>query len=146
MFFLLDNFLPFYPLTAWKMKISKKQMKKTPGDIIILHKCTTNHDHMLYCSQDMACDTCNYHFSFWAVFCPFMPQQPKKKKSKFQKNEKNFWRCHHFTHEYLKLWLDDVNTAPEFLVHNGWTDGQTDRQKKWHLERWVPHLKIDNWY
>ena len=27
-----------------------KKMKKTTGDIIILHKCTKNHDHMLYCS------------------------------------------------------------------------------------------------
>ena len=24
--------------------------KKAPGDIIILHKCTKNHDYMLYCS------------------------------------------------------------------------------------------------
>ena len=27
-----------------------EKMKKTSGDIIILHKCTKNHDHMLYCS------------------------------------------------------------------------------------------------
>ena len=27
-----------------------ERMKKTPGDIIILHKCTKNHDHGLYCS------------------------------------------------------------------------------------------------
>ena len=38
-------FCPFTPLTPWKMKISK--MKKNPGDIIILHKCTKNHDHLL---------------------------------------------------------------------------------------------------
>ena len=25
-------------------------MKKAPGDIIILYKCTKNHDHMPYCS------------------------------------------------------------------------------------------------
>ena len=34
---------PFIPLTAQKMKISKK-WKKTPGDIIILHMCTKNYD------------------------------------------------------------------------------------------------------
>ena len=34
---------PFIPLTAQKMKISKK-WKKTPGDIIILHMCTKNCD------------------------------------------------------------------------------------------------------
>ena len=27
-----------------------EKMKKTPGDIIILQKCTKTHDHMLYCS------------------------------------------------------------------------------------------------
>ena len=27
-----------------------EKMKKTPGDIIILHQYTKNHDHMLHCS------------------------------------------------------------------------------------------------
>ena len=27
-----------------------KKIKKNPGDIITLHKCNKNHDHMLYCS------------------------------------------------------------------------------------------------
>ena len=53
-------FWPFTTLTAWKMKISK--MKKTPGDIIIVHKCTKKHDHPLYCSRDMARDGCNCYF------------------------------------------------------------------------------------
>ena len=53
-------FWPFTPLTARKMKISK--MKKTPGDIIIVHKCTKNHDHPLYCSTDMAREGCNCYF------------------------------------------------------------------------------------
>ena len=45
-----------------KKKKDKKQKtkKKTPGDIIIYHKCTENHDHMLHCSWDMAHDTYNY--------------------------------------------------------------------------------------
>ena len=28
----------------------KNERFKVPGDIIILHNCTKNHDHMLYCS------------------------------------------------------------------------------------------------
>ena len=36
-------FCSFNPLTARKIKIKKKKMS---GDIIILHKCTKNHDHM----------------------------------------------------------------------------------------------------
>ena len=43
----LAIFCPFNPLPAQKMKIFLK-MKKTPRDIIVLHNCTKNHDHMLY--------------------------------------------------------------------------------------------------
>ena len=42
-------------------------MKTAPGDIIILHKCTKTHDHMLLCSCDMVRDRYNY-FLFWAIF------------------------------------------------------------------------------
>ena len=67
-------------------KKQNKTITKTPGDIIILHKCTRNHDHLLYCSWDMASDGCNCYFSVWAIFCNFTPHQLKK--SKFKKNEK----------------------------------------------------------
>ena len=43
-----------------KRQKTKNKKKKTPGDIIIYHKCTENHDHMLHCSWDMAHDTYNY--------------------------------------------------------------------------------------
>ena len=60
----------FTTLTTRKIEISKN-WKKTTGDIIILHKCNKNPDHMLYCSWDMVCNRCNCYFSFWAIFCPF---------------------------------------------------------------------------
>ena len=63
-------FCPFCPPNSPKNQNLIKK-KKTPGDIIILHKCTKNRDHMLYCSWDMVRDRCNWYFSFWAVFCPF---------------------------------------------------------------------------
>ena len=48
-----DNFhfgLYFSLLASNSPKNEKfKIIKKTPGDIIILHRCTKNHDHMLYC-------------------------------------------------------------------------------------------------
>ena len=45
----------FYtPIITQRIKILKN-WKKTPGSIIILHNCTKNHDHMLYCSWDTAC-------------------------------------------------------------------------------------------
>ena len=63
-FVILDYFLPFSPLTIQKIKILHK--------CIILHKCNKNHDHMLYCSWDMARDVCNFYFSFRAIFCSFI--------------------------------------------------------------------------
>ena len=49
------------PLTARKIKLKKKKVKKRLRDII-LHKRTKNHDHMLYYSWDMAHDGCNLFF------------------------------------------------------------------------------------
>ena len=117
-----------------KMKISEK-FKKPHGDTIMLHNCTKNNDHRLYCSWDMACDRCNCYFSFWAIFDPFTPV--KAQKMKLLKKWKNTWR-YHFTQVYLKFWLDDV----QFLRYGArQMDGQTDRQKKWHIEVGAP-LKI----
>ena len=65
----------FYPSNSPKNENFKK-MKKIPADIIILHKYTKNHDHMLYCSWDMVHDKCNFYFSFWAIFCPLTPPPP----------------------------------------------------------------------
>ena len=44
-FLILDHFLPFYSLTTQKIK---KKMKKMLVDIIILHKCTINDNHIIY--------------------------------------------------------------------------------------------------
>ena len=55
---------PLPPSNNLKSKNFEK-MKKAPEDIIILHKSTKNHDHMLYCSLDMARNGLNY-CSFWA--------------------------------------------------------------------------------
>ena len=55
----------------WNAKSKFEKLKKTPEDIIILHKCTKNHDHMLYCSLDMARNEFHCYCSFWAIFYPF---------------------------------------------------------------------------
>ena len=68
-FVMLNQFCSFSLLTTKKIKI-KKKMEKTPGDIIILHKCTINYHHMMYGSWDMKCDRQNF-LSFWTIFCPF---------------------------------------------------------------------------
>ena len=71
----MDHFLPFSLLTTKTIK-SLKKWKKMHRDIIILHKCTKNHN-MLYCSWDMVHDGCNFYFSFWTIFCPFTPLTTK---------------------------------------------------------------------
>ena len=68
-FVILDCFLPFYPPNNPKNQNFEK-LKKDPGDIIILHKCSKNHGHMLYRSSGMARNRFNY-FSFWAIFYSF---------------------------------------------------------------------------
>ena len=40
-----DIFCSFAPLLTLKIKMLKK-CKETPGDIILLHMCTINQDHM----------------------------------------------------------------------------------------------------
>ena len=69
-FVILDRFLPFCLPNNPKNQNFEK-LKKAPRDIIILHKCTKTHDHMLYCSLDMPRNGFTCYFSFWAIFYPF---------------------------------------------------------------------------
>ena len=47
MFFILVYSLPFYTRKSPKNQ-DFLRMKKVPGDIIILHMCTKNYDHIMY--------------------------------------------------------------------------------------------------
>ena len=97
-----------------------QKMNKTPRHIIILHKCSKNHDHMLYCSWDMVHDRYNCYCLFGAFFCPFTPLTTQK--ISIWKNKKNTGR-YHLTHVYQKLSSYDV----WFLRYGAqWTDGRTD--------------------
>ena len=116
-----DNFLTFYPHPP--NNVENQKLEKMPGDTIILHLCSKTHNHMLYCSWDMARDGCNFYFSFWDIFCPFT-KQPKK--SKFWEHEKNACRYHHFTHVYQKLWSHNVHFLWNGVRQmNGWTEKVT---------------------
>ena len=77
--FLFGLFFAFLPPNRPKNESFKKKIiKKIPGDITILQKCIKNHDHMLYCSWDLACDKCNCYFWFWTIFCPLTPRKNAK--------------------------------------------------------------------
>ena len=71
-FFILGHFFPFYPTNNPKNQNHEK-MKKTPGDIIILHLRTRNDDHMLYCSWDIAHNKIKFLFFTLGYFFPFYP-------------------------------------------------------------------------
>ena len=121
-FVILDHFFHFYPPKNLKNENFKK-MKKNPGDIITLHKYKKNHDHMLYCSWDMAHDGCNCYFSFWVFFCSFTPTAQKikiSKKWKIYLEISSFYTC---GPKITIRWC----TVPEiWCVMNRRTDRRTD--------------------
>ena len=47
-----------------------------PVDIIILHMCIVNENHMMYDSGDMKRNRQNF-LSFWAILCPFPTNNAK---------------------------------------------------------------------
>ena len=67
-FVLLGHFLPFQPLDNPENQYFK--IEKTPGDIIILHTCTINDNHMMYGYSDMEQSIHNFLY-FWTIFLPF---------------------------------------------------------------------------
>ena len=64
-------FCLFTLLTTQNIKILKN-LKKTPGGIIILHKCAKNHDHMLYCCWDKDLIVI-FHFGLGLALLPNSP-------------------------------------------------------------------------
>ena len=59
----LGHFLLFYHPKKQESQNFEKTIK-IPGDITILHLCTTNDDHMMYGSWDMEHNRHNY-LPFW---------------------------------------------------------------------------------
>ena len=91
-------FCPLILLAKRKINILKKRKKK-PEDIIILHFCTTNDDHIMYGSWDMECDRIFCHF--WLFFALLPPNNPDTQN--FEKWKKNAWIYYHFTNTY-QMW------------------------------------------
>ena len=74
-------FFALLPPEKWKFQNNEK----TLGDIIILHKCTTNHD-MLYFSWDIWCMTDLIAIFHFGLFLPFYrPNSPKNENFKNKK-------------------------------------------------------------
>ena len=57
-FIILGHFFSFQPLD--NLGNQNFNIEKTPGDIIILHICTINDNHMMYGSWDVECNRQNF--------------------------------------------------------------------------------------
>ena len=86
-------FCPFSPLTTQKIKILK--LKKTPGNIIILHVCTINHNYMIWFLRYGVRQT-----EFFVILDHFLPFHPTidPKNQNFEKWKKrlkilSFYKC-----------------------------------------------------
>ena len=121
------HFRSFFAFLPHQQHEKSKFWKKAPGDIIILHKCTKNHDHMLYCPWDKAHDTCNCCYSFWEIFSPFTPLTA-------QKSSKNFKKMKKTTGDIIILHMCTRNY--DQMMHSSWDkvcDRRKDGWKKWHI-------------
>ena len=113
----------FYPPNNPKNQKFEK-MKKMPADIIILHICTINDNHMMYCFWDMKHDRQNF-FVISDHFLPFYPTNNPKNQN--LKKLKKAWRYYHFKHVYhkwqsydvwfLRYWAWQTNY---FVIKNSW--------------------------
>ena len=120
----MGHFLPFYSPNSPKNQNFEK-MKKTPGDIIILHMCTKNYDQMMYSSRDIVRERCNCYFSFWAIFCHFTLLTAQK--IKILKKWKNHLETSSFdicVPKIMIIWC----TVPEiWCATDGRTNGRTQK-------------------
>ena len=81
-FVILDHFLHFYSPNNLKNQNFEK-MKQPPGDIMTLHMCTINDNHMMYGSWDIEQNRrifCHFglFFAFWGELhqiCTMPPPQ-----------------------------------------------------------------------
>ena len=78
LFVILDHSLPFYPSKHLENK-NFENMKKVPGDTIILHMPTINDNHMMYASWDWSATD---FFVILGYFLPCYPLTTQKIKTK----------------------------------------------------------------
>ena len=150
-FVILGHFLPSYPSNNYENQ-NFKTMKKASCNVIILHMCIKNHNHMMYASWDVEYDRHNF-LSFWPIFCTFTPLLTPKIKiwNKLKKkpgyiillhmctiNEDHMmygsWEISHDKQSFLSFWISFCTLT--FLT--------TWKIKI--LKKWKNHLKILSLY
>ena len=83
------HFWPFFALLPPNDPKNQnfETMKKIPGDIVLLHMCAINEDHMIYVSRNVRCNW-QHFLLFWAIFYSFTPLTTQK--IKILKNWKKY--------------------------------------------------------
>ena len=91
-------------------------MKKNHGDIIILHMCTINDNHIIYGSWDVECGRQNF-LSFWTIFL-ISPPPKNLKNQNFEKMKKS-------PEDIIILQMCTINK--NHMMYDSW-DMECDRQ------------------
>ena len=93
------HYRPFFTFDSANNRKNQdfEKIKISSGDIINLHLCTTNDDHMMYGSWDIKCDRHNF-LSSSAIFCSFAtpPKNPKNEDIKEMKTPGDTIDIFHF--------------------------------------------------
>ena len=122
-FVILGHFLPFYPTNNPKNQNFEK-MKKTPGDIIILHTCIKNHDQC-YTIPEIWHMTDVIYISYFGPFSAILPPKSQKKQNfkKWKKTPGDIIILQMCTKNY-----DHMMYGSWDMVWDGWMDQKTDRK------------------
>ena len=112
-FVILGHLLPFSSLTTRKIKILN--LKKIPGDIIILHICNINDNHMMYGYRDT-----EHNREFIVILDHFLPFYPPNK----PKNQ-NFEKMKKLSGDIIILHRHTINY--NHMMYGSW-DMEYDRQ------------------
>ena len=98
-------------LKKWKNQILEK-MKKIAGDIIILHMCTKNENHMRYSSCDTKWDIIFWHFGPFFAFLTASTLTTQKNKilKKWKKHLEmsSFQTCATKKHDHMMYAYSDM--------------------------------------
>ena len=150
-FVILDCFLAFYPPKDPENQNFEKIKKITPEDVIILHRCTINDNHMMYGSWDIERDGQNF-LSFWTIFALLPLEQPEK--SKFWKNKKKLGdivilhMCtindNHMMHGSWDMETDEKNVLSFWTIFCSFTPLTTWKINI--LKKWKKHMAIWSFY
>ena len=115
---ILGHFLPFY-LHYWLQKSKLGKTVKKTGDIILLHICTINKDHMIYGSWDIKAQWTE----FLVILGYFLPIDPLNLKNQnFEKMKKSlqilsFYTCVQQTTIMWCMVLEKWSTEGKIFCH-----------------------------